>query len=262
MRIIELLRLEKTSKIIKSNHQPNTPCLLIPKCHIYTFFKHLQGSWLHHFPGQPVPVLDNPISEERKYFPNTQFKPLLVQLEAWCHQPLLLTPTTHSTHTSTFEEERWQTPPAGEHPRAGDGAHAPPWASLQPHQHCANHLRGTGMVTKIHGVVSLTPSARAAAFRNAPVLPLHPQLPSPCQLRPPLGASSRTQAPPSEPAEPREVKRHYLRSPPWLQVQLIHSRKLHSFPSYLQIHQSSLKMDGICWHMQLYSHFCSLYRTS
>jgi len=38
-------RLEKTSKIVKSNHPPNTPCLQnhIPKCHIYKFFKHLQG---------------------------------------------------------------------------------------------------------------------------------------------------------------------------------------------------------------------------
>lgn len=42
----------------------------------------------------------------------------------------------------------------------------------------------------------------------------------------------------------REGKRQYLRSLPWLQVRLIHSRKLHSFPSYLQIHQSSLKWTG------------------
>ena len=27
----------------------------IPKCHICMFFEHLQGRWLHHFPGQPVP---------------------------------------------------------------------------------------------------------------------------------------------------------------------------------------------------------------
>ena len=38
---------------------PTPPCLLnhIPKCHIYTFFKHLQGWWLNHLPGQPVPIL-------------------------------------------------------------------------------------------------------------------------------------------------------------------------------------------------------------
>ena len=44
-KIIESLRLEKTSKIIKSNHQSTPPCLLshVPKCHIYTFFEHIQG---------------------------------------------------------------------------------------------------------------------------------------------------------------------------------------------------------------------------
>ena len=34
------------------------PCLLnhVPKCHIYTFFEHLQGWWHNHFPGQPIPM--------------------------------------------------------------------------------------------------------------------------------------------------------------------------------------------------------------
>ena len=69
-RIKESLRLEKTSKIIRSNHQPTPPCLLnhIPKCHIYTFFEHLQGWWLHHCPGQPVPMPDHSLSKE--IFPN------------------------------------------------------------------------------------------------------------------------------------------------------------------------------------------------
>jgi len=40
---------------------PTTPCLLnhIPKCHIYTFFKHLQGWGLNHPPGQPGPTPDH-----------------------------------------------------------------------------------------------------------------------------------------------------------------------------------------------------------
>ena len=55
-RIIESLRLEKTSKIIKSSCQPNTtmPTKPCPECHIHTFFEHLQGWGLHHLPGQPV----------------------------------------------------------------------------------------------------------------------------------------------------------------------------------------------------------------
>ncbi|KAK4810989.1 hypothetical protein QYF61_014461 [Mycteria americana] len=38
------------------------------------------GWRLNHFPGQPVPMLDNPFSEEK--FPNIQSKPPLAQLEA------------------------------------------------------------------------------------------------------------------------------------------------------------------------------------
>ncbi|KAK4817963.1 hypothetical protein QYF61_003483 [Mycteria americana] len=49
-------------------------------------FKHLQGWRLNHFPGQPVPMLDNPFSEEK--FPNIQSKPPLVQLEAISSCPI------------------------------------------------------------------------------------------------------------------------------------------------------------------------------
>jgi len=79
-RIMESL--EKTSQIIKSNHQPNTttPLNHVPKCHIYTFFEHLQGQGLHHFPGQPVPMPDHSFSKE--IFPNVQPKPPLMHLEA------------------------------------------------------------------------------------------------------------------------------------------------------------------------------------
>ncbi|KAK4819282.1 hypothetical protein QYF61_000622 [Mycteria americana] len=40
----------------------------------------LEGWRLNHFPGQPVPMLDNPFSEVK--FPNIQSKPPLAQLEA------------------------------------------------------------------------------------------------------------------------------------------------------------------------------------
>jgi len=47
--------LEKTSKIIKSSCQPNTTMLNhVLKWHNHMFFEHLQGRWLHCFPGQPV----------------------------------------------------------------------------------------------------------------------------------------------------------------------------------------------------------------
>ena len=46
--------------------KPTLPCLLnhILKCHIYTFFEHLQCWRLHHLPGQPVPMSDHPFGKE------------------------------------------------------------------------------------------------------------------------------------------------------------------------------------------------------
>ncbi|KAK4815496.1 hypothetical protein QYF61_003054 [Mycteria americana] len=58
----------------------------VPKHHIYTSFKYLQGRRLNHFPGQPVPMLDNPFSEVK--FPNIQSKPPLAQLEAISSHPI------------------------------------------------------------------------------------------------------------------------------------------------------------------------------
>ncbi|KAK4817959.1 hypothetical protein QYF61_003479 [Mycteria americana] len=46
----------------------------------------LQGWRLNHFPGQLVPMLDNPFSEEK--FPNIQSKPPLAQLEAISSRPI------------------------------------------------------------------------------------------------------------------------------------------------------------------------------
>ncbi|KAK4830238.1 hypothetical protein QYF61_009305 [Mycteria americana] len=47
----------------------------------------LWGWQLNHFPGQPVPMLDNPFSEEK--FPNIQSKPPLAQLEAISSRPII-----------------------------------------------------------------------------------------------------------------------------------------------------------------------------
>ena len=60
---------------------PTLPCLLnhITKCHVYTFFEHLQGWGLHPLPGQPVPMPDRSFSKE--IFPSIQSKPPLTQLE-------------------------------------------------------------------------------------------------------------------------------------------------------------------------------------
>ena len=85
----ESSRLEKTLKIIQSNHQLNinsSQLHHIPKCHIYTSFKYLQGWSLNHFPGQPVPMLDNSFGE--KIFPNNPSKPPLVQLEVVSSRPI------------------------------------------------------------------------------------------------------------------------------------------------------------------------------
>ncbi|KAK4825244.1 hypothetical protein QYF61_025643 [Mycteria americana] len=84
-----LLRLEKTFKIIESNRNltlPRPPLYHVPKHLIQTSFKYLQGWQLNHFPGQPVPMLDNPFSEVK--FPNIQSKPPLVQLEAISSRPM------------------------------------------------------------------------------------------------------------------------------------------------------------------------------
>ncbi|KAK4831037.1 hypothetical protein QYF61_014969, partial [Mycteria americana] len=65
---------------------PRPPPYHVPKHLIQTSFKYLQGWRLNHFPGQPVPMLDNPFSEEK--FPNIQSKPPLVQLEAISSCPI------------------------------------------------------------------------------------------------------------------------------------------------------------------------------
>ncbi|KAK4822882.1 hypothetical protein QYF61_021101 [Mycteria americana] len=66
---------------------PRPPLHHVPKHLIQTSFKYLQGWRLNHFPGQPVPMLDNPFSEIK--FPNIQSKPPLAQLEAISSCPIL-----------------------------------------------------------------------------------------------------------------------------------------------------------------------------
>ncbi|KAK4831732.1 LOW QUALITY PROTEIN: hypothetical protein QYF61_018862 [Mycteria americana] len=65
---------------------PRPPLYHVPTHLIQTSFKYLQGWRLNHFPGQPVPMLDNPFSEEK--FPNIESKPPLAQLEAISSCPI------------------------------------------------------------------------------------------------------------------------------------------------------------------------------
>ncbi|KAK4818296.1 hypothetical protein QYF61_010438 [Mycteria americana] len=65
---------------------PRPPLYHVPKHLIQMSFKYLQGWQLNHFPGQPVPMLDNLFGED--IFPNTQSKPPLAQLEAISSCPI------------------------------------------------------------------------------------------------------------------------------------------------------------------------------
>ncbi|KAK4808949.1 LOW QUALITY PROTEIN: hypothetical protein QYF61_013583, partial [Mycteria americana] len=57
----------------------------LPKANGF-LYSAVQGWRLNRFPGQPVPMLDNPFSEE--IFPNIQSKPPLPQLEAIASSPI------------------------------------------------------------------------------------------------------------------------------------------------------------------------------
>jgi len=65
-RVIRSLKLGKSAKIIQSNRQPipTMPTHHVPQCHIHMVLEHLQGQWLHHLPGQPVPVPHHSFWEE------------------------------------------------------------------------------------------------------------------------------------------------------------------------------------------------------
>ncbi|KAK4814017.1 hypothetical protein QYF61_004647 [Mycteria americana] len=65
---------------------PKPPLHHVHKHLMQTSFKYLQGWGLNHFPGQPVPMLDNPLGEVK--FPHIQSKPPLAQLEAISSHPI------------------------------------------------------------------------------------------------------------------------------------------------------------------------------
>ncbi|KAK4810950.1 hypothetical protein QYF61_013358 [Mycteria americana] len=70
-----------------------------------------RGWRLNHFPGQPVPMLDNPFREEK--FPNIQSKPPLVQLEAISSCPVtcyLGEETNTHLSTTSFQAKQSQLP--------------------------------------------------------------------------------------------------------------------------------------------------------
>jgi len=64
----------------------NPPLRHVPEHHIQTVFKHIQGWWLNHLPGQSIPVLNNPFCKEQ--FPDIQPELTLVQLEAISPRPV------------------------------------------------------------------------------------------------------------------------------------------------------------------------------
>jgi len=81
--------LEKTSKFVQSNHPPTTnisPLNHVPQYNIWMFLEYLQGWWLHHLPGQLIPVPDHLYGEES--FPNVQLESPLAQLDAIPSSPI------------------------------------------------------------------------------------------------------------------------------------------------------------------------------
>ncbi|KAK4831708.1 hypothetical protein QYF61_018760 [Mycteria americana] len=74
--------------------------------------RQFKGGWrLNYFPGQPVPMLDNPFSEVK--FPNIQSKPPLAQLEAISSCPItcyLGEETDPHLSTTSFQAEQPQFP--------------------------------------------------------------------------------------------------------------------------------------------------------
>ena len=87
--MIESLRLEKTTKLSSPTINPSPPCPLnhITQCHIYPLLEHLQGWWLHHFPGQLILLHCHPFWED--IFPSIQPDPSLVPLKAITSCPIV-----------------------------------------------------------------------------------------------------------------------------------------------------------------------------
>ncbi|KAK4815335.1 hypothetical protein QYF61_000167 [Mycteria americana] len=89
-----------------------SPSLEMFKSHLDMSFRNwIQGWRLNHFPGQPLPMLENPFSEVK--FPNFQSKPPLVQLEAISSRPItcyLGEETDPPLSTTSFQAKQPQFP--------------------------------------------------------------------------------------------------------------------------------------------------------
>ena len=80
----------------------------VPQHNIQMFLEHLQGRWLHHLSGQPIPVPDHPFREV--VFPNIQPESSLAQLEPF---PLVLSlvtrrgwpPAHYNLPSSSYREQ-------------------------------------------------------------------------------------------------------------------------------------------------------------
>lgn len=146
-RITEPLRLEKSFKIIKYRDEPSTITMFTPELcpqgpHLYIFL-HIQGWWLHHFSGQPVPILYNPFHEktnkQKKPPPKYQMFYLNVFWSTLRSFPLIL------PHVPWEKRPTWLYPPVRELYRAIKllwDSYSPGWAlsqtsSAPPHQTCA-----------------------------------------------------------------------------------------------------------------------------
>ena len=90
--IIESLRLETNTKIAKSNYSPiaTTSTDHVPHCHISTVLEHLQGQWLHYFPGQLCQCITTLF--EKKFYLISNFN------LSWCN----LRPSPLDKLASTF----------------------------------------------------------------------------------------------------------------------------------------------------------------
>ena len=84
-------RIIKVGKDLWDHLVQSLPCPLnhVPQCHIHTFLEHLQGQWLHHLPGQPIPIHHHSFSEE--IFLHIQSELPVVQLEAIHSHPITAT---------------------------------------------------------------------------------------------------------------------------------------------------------------------------
>ncbi|KAK4828887.1 hypothetical protein QYF61_001445 [Mycteria americana] len=106
------------------------------------------GWGLNHFPGQPVPMLDNPVSEE--IFPNTQSKRPLVQLETASSYPIacyLGEETDPHLSTTSFQTSALDPSPA-----------SLPFSGHAPAPQCLSCSEGPKTEHSIQGVVSPVPS--------------------------------------------------------------------------------------------------------